>query len=252
LLRSRFADEPLPRWGVVEVLTLFGIFFFGAWSIRQQEFGFAWIEWLRQNFFIFTREPLLQVYVHIFSETFVLKLGTVLFILFYLWARGLPVARSLGLARPAQNYSARFLTVFFVLCAAVAWWEGLDPLVPDLPTPLFFRQSATLGNVLAVLSLAVIAPVTEEIIFRGFVYPALTPRFGRWGAVLLTSLMFTAAHAPQMNGAYGSLGVIFIVGTILTWQRALTGSTLFVIGLHALYNASLTAAGLIRFCFYGF
>lgn len=175
-----------------------------------------------------------------------------LLIFSYLWVRRLSAAESLGLTRNVQNYSARFLVFFFVVSALVAWWEGLDPLVPDLPTPLFFRESATLGNVLAVFSLAVVAPITEEIIFRGFVYPALIGRLGRWGAIFLTSLMFTAAHAPQMNGEYGSLAVIFIVGAILTWQRARTGSTLYVVGLHALYNSLLTAAGLIRFCFYGF
>ena len=213
---------------------------------------FLWIEWLRGHFFAFTREPLLQMYVYIFTETFLLKLGAVLLILAYLLLRRLPVRRSLGLEGPVQNFSRRFLVLFFVFCAGVAWWEGVDPLSPDLPTPLFFQDSATLGNILAVFSLAVVAPVTEEIFFRGFIYPAFCPSLRRWGSVLLTSVLFAAAHAPQMHGDYSQLWVIFVGGLLLSWQRAVTGSTLYAIGLHALYNSTLTAGGFARFCFYGF
>jgi membrane protease YdiL (CAAX protease family) len=250
-LQLRIADELFPSRSWVDVVVLFLIFFSGAWWIRSQDLSFSLVEWLRQNFFFFTREPLLQVYVYIFVETFVLKLGMVLLLIFYLSARREPVLRSLALDSKTQNHSAFFLLCFFAFCIVVAWWEGLNPLTPDLPTPLFFQESAMLGNILAVFSLVVIAPVTEEIIFRGFLYPALCPYFGRTAAVFLTAVLFTAAHAPQMNGVYGHLWLIFVVGAFLSWQRAVTGSTWYVIGLHALYNASLTIAGFIRFCFYG-
>lgn len=251
-LHPRFAQEPVPGYGCIEVCLFFAAFLFGAWWIHRQDVSFEWVEWLRQNFFIFTREPLLQIYVYIFTETFILKLGFVLLILVYLFARGQPVALSLGLTSRVQSYSKYFLFGFFALCVVVAWWEGIDPLTPDLPTPLFFQESALLGNILAVVSLAVVAPITEEIIFRGFMYPAFCPRLGPWGSVVVTTVFFTAAHAPQMHGAYENLWIIFVVGALLSWQRAVTGSTMYTIGLHALYNVSLTTGGFIRFCFYGF
>ena len=248
---SRFAEEFFPIRNWIEILFLFALFLFGAWGIRQQDFGFASMEWLRHNFFIFTREPLLQVYVYIFVETFVLKLGMVVLLIFYLLMRREPVLGALALSGPIQNFSKRFLYFFVILCVALSWWQGIDPLTPDLPTPLFFQESALLGNVLAVFSLAVVAPITEEIIFRGFLYPALCSRLGRLASIFLTTVVFTAAHAPQMNGDYGHLGLIFFIGALLTWQRASTGSTGYTIGLHAFYNIALTIAGLIRFCFYG-
>lgn len=249
--RVPFANEFFPRRSWIEILFFFALFLSGAWWIRDQEFGFALIEWLRQNFSIFTREPLLQVYVYIFFETFVLKLGMALLLVLYLWVYQEPVFASLALKGRIQNFSKRFLWFYAFLCVAIAWWQGIDPLTPDLPTPLFFQESALVGNLLAVFSLAVVAPVTEEIIFRGFLYPALCSRLGRVASIFLTTIVFTAAHAPQMNGEYGHLAVIFVVGALLTWQRAVTGSTRYVIVLHTFYNSVLTLGGFIRFCFYG-
>ena len=250
--RPRFADEPTACWGLFEVSFFFAVLFASDWWLRHADFAFEWTEWLRRNFFIFTREPLLQLYTYVFVETFVLKLGLVLLILFYIGLRGRPVFVSLGLTHSAQNRSALFFKLFLLLCATIAWFEGLDPLSPDLPTPLFFPESATLGNSLALVSVICVAPVTEEIIFRGFMYPAFLHRFGQAAAILCTSVLFAAAHAPQLAGAYEHLGVIFLVGLLLSWRRAVTGSTLHVIGLHALYNVSLMAAGFLRFSLYGF
>ena len=248
----RFAEEPEIRWGWLEVLLFLPLFLAGSWWLQQQGTGMAWVDWLRRNFFIFTREPLLQMYVYIFTETFLLKLGSVLLLVFYLRSRGSPIAKPLALSGPVQNRSNRFLAGFFFLCVLVAWWEGIDPLSPDLPTPLFFQESALLGNLLAVFSLVVVAPDTEEIIFRGFLFPVLRKSLGPWVGVLITSVLFALAHAPQMHGAYDHLWVIFVVGLLLSWQRAVTGSTKYTIYLHALYNASLTLGGFLRFCFYGF
>ena len=245
-------EEPVPSWGWFEAVVSFCLFFLGIWWVRGQNVGFEWVEWLRQHFFVFTREPLLQIYVYIFIETFFLKLGFVLVIFLILSLRHEPVFQSLALTQKAQNFSKRFLFFFFLMCLAVAWWEGMDPLTPDLPTPLFFEESAVIGNILAVFSLAVVAPITEEIIFRGFMYPVFSSIFGRLGSVVITSVLFVAVHAPQMQGSYENLPVIFAVGLLLTWQRARTGSTLTTIGLHALYNFSLTAVGFMRFSFYGF
>ena len=251
-LRLPATLEPRPSWGIPEVVVSFAVFFLGIWWVRSQDVGFEWVEWLRSNFFIFVREPLLQLYVYIFIETFFLKLGFVLVIALILLSRREPIFESLALTNTGQNNSKRFFTVFFLLCLTVAWWEGMDPLTPDLPTPLFFQESAIIGNLLAVFSLAVVAPITEEIIFRGFMYPVFSRLLGRWGSIILVSALFAAAHAPQMQGSYENLPVVFAVGALLTWQRAVTGSTLYTIGLHALYNFSLTAVGFVRFCFYGF
>ncbi len=239
-------------FGWMEPLFLCAAFFGVLAWIHWQELGYVWVQWLRTQYSFFTREPLLQTYVYIFVETFALKLGLVLLVVFYLILRRKPVLDSLALKPKLWHFSRNHLILFLVLCAGISWWEGMDPLAPDLPTPLFFAESATLGNVLTIFSLAVVAPITEEVLFRGVIYPGLGKKWGRAVSLLATTALFTAAHAPQMNGAYEHLWVIFAVGLFLSWQRAVTGSTLYVIGLHAFYNSLLVAAGFIRFCFYGF
>ena len=48
---------------------------------------------------------------------------------------------------------------------------------------------------LTLLAVAVLAPVAEEIIFRGFTFRWLQGRLPLWGAVLVSAALFSAAHA---------------------------------------------------------
>ena len=52
----------------------------------------------------------------------------------------------------------------------------------------------TLGIVLTVLLVVIVAPVAEEVFFRGFLYPAFKKRFGKWLGVLISALIFGLFH----------------------------------------------------------
>ncbi len=246
------AQEREPALGWLSVAVCFALYMAGTWVIQQQGIVSEYLEWLRSHFFVFTQEPLLQIYVHIFIETFILKLGIVLSLIVFLVASGKPIAASLGLTNRLQNYSKFFLYGFLCLAVCVAWFEGLDPLTPDLPTPLFFQDSAKIGNILSVLSIVVVAPITEEIIFRGFFYPAFFSSAGRLGSIFVTSILFAAVHGAQLHWSMDHLSIIFVIGLLLTLARAMTGSTVYTIGLHAAYNFALVAAGFIRYQWYGY
>ncbi len=253
---SRFpfllADEKEHALGWLSVAIFLVMYVAGTWVIQQQGIVSECLQWLRGHFFVFTQEPLLQTYVYIFIETFILKLGIVLCLILFLVLRGEPIAASLGLTSRLQNYSKAFLAGFLSLSVLVAWFEGLDPLTPDLPTPLFFQDSAKIGNILSIASIVLVAPITEEIIFRGFFYPAFFSPAGRLSSIFMTSILFAAAHGAQVNWSMDHLSVIFVIGFLLTCARAMTGSTLYTIGLHAAYNFALVAAGFIRYQFYGY
>jgi hypothetical protein len=84
---------------------------------------------------------------------------------------------------------------------------------------------------------AVIAPITEELTFRGLGYSVLEP-FGQTAAILLVGLAFGLAH-----GLLEGLLVLIPFGIGLAWLRSRTDSVYPGIVLHAAFNAvALTLA----------
>ena len=94
----------------------------------------------------------------------------------------------------------------------------------------------------AVIVMAVIvAPVAEEILFRGYFYGVIRRFGGRLAAILTSSLLFAAIHVhlPSMLG----LGILAVILCLL-YER--TGSLWATITMHATFNAT-TIAVLIFF-----
>jgi CAAX protease family protein len=79
------------------------------------------------------------------------------------------------------------------------------------------------------------APLAEELFFRGLLFPVLRSRFGvAWG-VLVTGALFAAVHA--VGSPPETLIVLFVLGAGLCLLYLRTGSLLPCIGLHAFNNA---------------
>jgi membrane protease YdiL (CAAX protease family) len=81
------------------------------------------------------------------------------------------------------------------------------------------------------------APFLEEVIFRGFVFTALVDIAGPTAGVLVTATLFAALHAIQLRGNLAAVGVIFLVGLVLTLVRYRTNSVVSSIIMHTAYNA---------------
>lgn len=90
---------------------------------------------------------------------------------------------------------------------------------------------------LAVATVAVLAPVAEELFFRGFVYGSLAPRVGTSAAWALTVVAFVLPHLPQVWGSWGALAALVLTSVVLTTLRALTGSTVVPAVAHLTHNA---------------
>ncbi|HEY3397331.1 MAG TPA: type II CAAX endopeptidase family protein [Armatimonadota bacterium] len=98
----------------------------------------------------------------------------------------------------------------------------------------FFRGSEPpVAFALYFLLLCVIAPVAEELIFRGFFYPGLRRHFPVGAAALLSGLAFSAAHLP---GAASGMVVIAALGVMLSLLYERTRSLWPCILIHALHN----------------
>lgn len=82
----------------------------------------------------------------------------------------------------------------------------------------------------------VLAPIVEEIVYRGFLQSALLRVFGNaWHAVLVTAGLFAAAHVPMGIGWHGLVS-IFVLGVALGVAMEKTRSLGVPIVVHALFN----------------
>ncbi len=88
--------------------------------------------------------------------------------------------------------------------------------------------------VLVLLSVAVGAPLAEELIFRGQLFAALSQtRLGTSGATLLTSLGWALLHASE---PWLSIGLIFVMGLVLGYLLIRFGSLWVTIICHGVWN----------------
>jgi membrane protease YdiL (CAAX protease family) len=98
----------------------------------------------------------------------------------------------------------------------------------------YFLEHPDLRHRLSVIFMAVIvAPVAEEIIFRGYFYGVVRRYGGRIPAILTSSLLFAAIHIhlPSMPGLF-----ILAMSLCLLYER--TASLWATMTMHAAFNAS--------------
>jgi hypothetical protein len=117
---------------------------------------------------------------------------------------------------------------------------ALHPWIPkSLPITEYFRDrpSALLLGAFGIL----VAPLMEEIVFRGFIYPALARWTGVFASVLVTAFLFTMLHGSQLGYSWAPMLLIFIVGVTLTVTRAVTKSVATCVMVHMSYNFALLA-----------
>jgi membrane protease YdiL (CAAX protease family) len=89
--------------------------------------------------------------------------------------------------------------------------------------------------VLLWIMVVVLAPICEELIFRGFLFEGFRrSRLGLVGTIIVTSFIWTCLHAGY---SVSSLGAIFIFGLVLGAVRYKTGSLWGTMAMHAFYNA---------------
>jgi uncharacterized protein len=96
-----------------------------------------------------------------------------------------------------------------------------------------FNTSRTIGQRVMIIVLAVvIAPISEEFIFRFFIYGVIRRYFGIAIALVFNSLLFAAAHTHLP-----SVAPLFVLGACFTLAYEWSGSILVSMGMHALFNS---------------
>jgi uncharacterized protein len=166
------------------------------------------------------------------------RVGALLLLLNFLRRRSVSL-RSIGFRSFNYKTSAKVILlsvfIFFVLVALAFFVVHL--IYPeanlDQEQDIFFRYATDRHELLlAFISVALIAPVAEETIFRGFMLPVLKKRFGIVLAILITSLLFGLIHV-QLN----IVVMTFVLGLLLGWIVYKTSSIWPAILFHSLKNS---------------
>jgi membrane protease YdiL (CAAX protease family) len=145
------------------------------------------------------------------------------------WDLGL---RRIGFGKPLLQAFAAFAAFFVFL---LVWQAVLDvSQKDDLAQELGARDSTVNTAAVAVL-VCLIAPMAEELFFRGFMFGALRRPLGWIGAAVITGLVFGGIHAGGTDVVF--LAPLAVLGFLLCWLYRQTGSLLPGMGVHAFNNA---------------
>ena len=112
-------------------------------------------------------------------------------------------------------------------------------LGPDFKVPMeeLFRNRP---SVLMMMALGIlVAPVMEETLFRGCIYPVVARTFGIPAGIFLTGTLFGLAHSLQLAGAWRQVVLLIAVGIFLTYIRARAQTVAASYLVHLGYNTLL-------------
>lgn len=164
-------------------------------------------------------------------------------ILVALIARGRPFREYVALRRPTswgRSVAIAGGIVGLVWLAGILMQPFADPgeeqgLIPDGWDPA--RAAPFAANFVVV---ALLAPVVEELLFRGLGYTVLEP-FGRWTAIVVTAVGFATAH-----GLVEGFPLLVLFGGGLAYMRSRVGSIVPGILVHMAFNTVVLLAA-VRF-----
>lgn len=146
---------------------------------------------------------------------------------------------ALGVRRPPRLYFALVIPILVGMYVAAALVSAVvvkvfyggkaeNPQVKDLTGGGGFSWTSL---ILALITASIVAPIIEELLFRGVLYGWLRTRWSAVGGVILSAALFSAAHAIPLI-----LASIFVVGLTLAIVYEKTKSTLATMTLHSLFN----------------
>lgn len=135
-----------------------------------------------------------------------------------------------------------FLMLLPVIWAASLIWTGIlsifeaagviDELAPQQLITLFQGGGDPLAIALLVICAVVMAPIVEEVIFRGCIYRFLKSQSSLLTAQIISGCVFASMHANLL-----SFVPLVVVGVVLARVYEKTGHLMVAIWFHAFFNA---------------
>lgn len=143
-------------------------------------------------------------------------------------------------ARPGDAGRAVLIGVALQLLVVPGIYLPLVALGVDLdvsgPAEALFDDVSRVQAILIALGVVVVAPVAEELLFRGVLLRGLGRRFGASSAIWISAVLFAATHFQLVQ-----FPALLAVGLTLAWLADRTGGLGAPIWAHAGFNAVTVA-----------
>ena len=206
----------------------------------------------------------LQLFANVGVYAVAVALAAAIFPL--LWRRSFAA----GISWNPSRATLAFIPLGIGLGLASQAISSLLPIPKEMPIEDVFKTPGIIW--LLTLFGIVVAPAFEELVFRGFLLPALAtavdwftlPRtadreadlstLSRWRSSgtyttnalvfssVVTSLGFAAIHAPQLGYAWSAVALLWTISMVLCYVRIRAKSLAASTVVHACYNASVFIA----------
>ena len=145
--------------------------------------------------------------------------------------------KSLGWKKPTVRQVAGYLAGGGGLAVAVSLALLIQPDPQGFPLEKLF-DSRTTSFAIGAFAIS-LAPVIEEVVFRGLLFAIVERAIGLPFAVVITAILFAGLHVPEYWPAWNHIVLILVVGMVFSLARGVTGSLTPSIILHIGYNSLL-------------
>jgi membrane protease YdiL (CAAX protease family) len=137
------------------------------------------------------------------------------------------------LIAPAAVFSMWMMIGGLQVAGLMNWIESLG--VETVQDTVKLLQDSNDPLILGLMAFAAVvaAPLCEEIVFRGYLYPVAKKFAGPWAAALCSALVFGAAH-----GSLAALLPLLVFGVLLVFLYEKTGSIWAPVAVHCCFNGA--------------
>ena len=172
----------------------------------------------------------------IVAEVYIILIGALVAVIRPTQALGLTRTRSVDVALAAAACVIAYAIAAFIQSVLLPWsWSSTVDILRAMGSDngRLASSSASITAVILVRA-CLLAPLAEEMLFRGVLFAWLRRRLSSGAVVLLTAAAHTAIH-----GLPAVMPLVFVMGLGFGWIRERSGSVTAVIIVHALHNAAM-------------
>jgi membrane protease YdiL (CAAX protease family) len=147
--------------------------------------------------------------------------------------------RDFGLVKaplwPTVGKAASVMIGYFIM---IAVYSSLVHLTADDAPDKLGAGSGVLGMLIFAVVVAVMAPIAEELLFRGMIFRSLANGMGVWGGAIVSGLIFGAFHIDSFaQSRLLQVVPLAILGILFALLYAWSGTLYSTIALHATNNS---------------
>jgi membrane protease YdiL (CAAX protease family) len=218
-----------PRWGLLEIVAVYiGIIAAGLVFGRYSSGVKAWLAGTG------TADPSLAFFIIAYIFQF---LATVLLVLVFTLVLNRARLKELGFRSAGWKDYIRYgiLGGFMLMILIVALGLIMNLIHPDIEPQLFEEMLRSAGNWQSFIALliigSVLAPLSEELYYRGMIYPVFRSHLGPFWGAILAGVVFGAVHWDLWRAIPLAVG-----GALLCYIYEKSGSILVSALAHGIWN----------------